>query len=160
PPALFAILAVLTIVASVVLHDSAQQQEQRLLHERAGEVGAFLTSSVGTLGSQLGLVGTVYEADGVTGKAVQATAAELTVGGRGSLAIVATTGGKDVVRAAAGKGLATGATVTGGRAALVERATKAKGFVSAVITGSTPSDRGLAFAQAMPGGLVVYSETP
>ena len=157
PPALFVVLAVLTVVASVVLHDSAQQQEHRLLHERAGEVGAFLTSSVGTLGSQLGLVGTVYETDGAHGRAFQTISAEYSAGGRGNLAIV---GAHGVVRAATGKGLAPGATVTGARATLVERATKVKGFVSAVITGASPSDRGLAFAQALPGGIVVYSETP
>ncbi|HEX4492397.1 MAG TPA: ATP-binding protein [Acidimicrobiia bacterium] len=159
PPALFVVLAVLTIIASLVLHDSVQEQEHRLLHERAGEVGAFLTSSIGTLGSQLGLVGTVYEADGAQGRAFQTIAAEFTANGRGNLAIVATGGGNDVVRAAAGKGLTTGGTVTGTRAALVERATKAKGFVSVIIPGATGNDRGLAFAQAIPGGLVVYSES-
>jgi signal transduction histidine kinase/ActR/RegA family two-component response regulator len=159
PPALFVVLALLTILASVTLHDSAQQQEHRLLHERAGEVGAFLTSSVGTLGSQLGLIGTVYEADGAQGRAFQTIAAEFTANGRGNLAIVATGGSRDVVRAAAGPGLTTGGTVTGPSAALVERATKAKSFVSAIIPGATASERGLAFAQAMPGGLVVYSKS-
>jgi signal transduction histidine kinase/CheY-like chemotaxis protein len=160
PPALFVLLAVLTITASVVLRDSANDQEHRLLHERAGEVGALLTSSIGTLGSQLGLVGTVYEADGANGRAFQTAAGALAAGTRGNLAIVATGGGHDVVRAAAGTGLASGDSVTGSRAALVQRATTAKGFVSGIITGASASERGLAFAQAMPGGLVVYTESP
>ena len=34
------------------------------------------------------------------------------------------------------------------------------GPVSTIITGATPGERGLAFARARPGGIVVYQETP
>jgi len=159
PPALFAVLAILTVVSSMLLHRSATDQERRLLHERAGEVGAYLTSAIGSVGQQLGTVGAVYETDG-SGRAFQATTQALNTTGRGDVAVIGTADGKTVVRAASGQTLKAGAVVTGDRAALVERATTAKGFVGTVVNGASPSDRSLAFAQAMPGGNVVYSETP
>src|SRR5262249_27515520 len=130
---------ILTIVSSTLLHRSVNDQERRLLHERAGEVGTLL-GSLGTVGQQLGIVGTVYETDGAKG-AFPATAAAVNAGGRGNVAIVATEGGADVVRAAAGASLPTGTVVSGDRAALVDRATKAKSFVSSVVNGTSPNDR-------------------
>jgi signal transduction histidine kinase/ActR/RegA family two-component response regulator len=159
PLALFAVLASLTVVASVALRNASNEQEQRLLHERAGEVGALLTSSIGSIGSSLEIVGSVYQ---TTREATdfEASAAPLVARGAAAVAVVETGREPFVVRAAAGRQLAKGDVLGGQRAALVKRAAAATGAVSTTITGASPTDRRLAFAVKLPGGSVMYQETP
>jgi signal transduction histidine kinase/ActR/RegA family two-component response regulator len=158
PLALFALLATLTVVASSVLRGAVGDQERRLLHERAGEVGALLTSSLGGAASSLQIVGSIYQ---TTGSATdfEAGARPLAARGVSSIAVVQTEKRGFVVRAAVGKNLATNDVLVGERAALARRAKTAGGPVSTILVGSSAADRRLAFADALPNGIVVYDES-
>jgi signal transduction histidine kinase/ActR/RegA family two-component response regulator len=159
PLILFAVLASLTVVASVALRGAVDQQERRLLHERAGEVGALLTSSIGGVGSSFDIVGSVY-ASSRSEAVFNDSARPLTTGGAGVVAVVQAEGKRLVVRAALGRGLVKNDVVAGQQEALIRRAGAARGLVSTIIAGATPADRRLAFARARPDGIVVYQETP
>jgi len=158
PLILFAVLAILTLVASMALHNAVGDQERRLLHERTGEVGALLVSSIGSVGSSLDIAGSVYEASG-SQTVFEKSARPLVARSGGVVAVIQADGGRLVVRAAVGSGLAANDIVGGEREALIRRAGGAAGAVSTIITGSTSADRRLAYALARPGG-TVYEETP
>jgi signal transduction histidine kinase/CheY-like chemotaxis protein len=157
PLALFAVLATLTLIASVTLHNAVNDQERRLLHERAGEVGALLTS-IGSAGSSLDLVGSVYEASG-SAKVFDDAIGPFAARGHASVAVVKAAEGGFVVQVAVGSGLAKNAVLGGRQAELIRRASTAKGFVSGVTTNAS-GDRFFSFASSRPSGVIVYQETP
>ena len=160
PAALFALLAASTLIVSLALHDAVNDQEHRLLHERAGEVGALLTSSIGSVGSSLDIVGSVYATTG-SAKVFDASAGPLIARSAGTVAVIADKNGRFIVRAAVGRGLATNDILGAQQAALAQRALTSNGPVSTIITGSSNTDRRLAFAAAaLPSGIIVYDETP
>lgn len=130
-----------------------------MLHERAGEVGALLTSSIGSVGSSLETVGSVY-ATTRSQTIFEQSARPLTGQGTGAVAIAGRDRGQFVVRAAAGRQLANNDVLGGQQATLLTRAGAAKGLVSTIVSGASPSDRRLAFAIALTDGLVAYEETP
>src|SRR4026209_2143153 len=58
--AVFIVTAGLTTTGFVLTRHASQDQEQRLLKERSGEVAVLLSSSTNSLQSTLGLLGEVY----------------------------------------------------------------------------------------------------
>ena len=139
------LLACGAIGPALVVDRVMRDQERRLLHERAAEASALLSTAFGSLTSTLPLIGALTSANPA---ALQAIAGSSMKGASGWIGTLAATGNGMVVRAAAGKAPAVGSAVTGDRAALAARALVTTGLVSDVI--QQGSQRLLVFAVASP----------
>lgn len=148
PLVVFAVMACGSIVCAVVLNRVVDDQEQRLLNDRAGEAAALVSSSFGGVTSTLPLLGAVTELDPAAGTTL---ASGLSRSGVGSLATAARDDAGFVVTTSTGDGPATGARLTSERLALASRALTADGIVSTVF--GTGRDRRLVFASRTAPGV-------
>ena len=139
----FAVLLVLTtasLAAFVVARQVADDQEARLLSERAGEAGALLTNSLDRIETSLRLLGPVAASpDPSGGRLFSESAATLLQGGPGAVGVAQRKDGGLTVIAAVGDGPAVGQALAGQRARLATRAIRARTVVSGVlkVDGST-----------------------
>ena len=98
-------------------------QEDRMLAERADEVGALLTNSFSSIGSSLRVLGPIGASPGPAAVALfEQSAGPLVEGSTKTVGVAANDGGGFAVVAAVGDGPAVGASLAGGRAALAARA--------------------------------------
>jgi signal transduction histidine kinase len=152
----FAIFIVIAGVMYFVTSRLADDQEQRLINERTGEVGTLLSSAVGT-GLQASLTGLAAAAQspaGFTEGAQSQLAASPTIAG---ISLVVHRGSDWVVRTTAGKALTAGQTLTGPRRSLLD-ATGAQMHADVIVV--SPGVSRLAIAVRPPGapGTAVYEE--
>jgi signal transduction histidine kinase/ActR/RegA family two-component response regulator len=151
-------LSALTVAGFLVARSAAQSAERRLLHERAGEVGALLSNSTDSLKSSLGLLGETYAARRVDDAAFRAAARSL-AHGQTTVGVAETSGNSVVVHSTAGP--ASGGTqLTGAAAALARRAVQAKDLVSAVVKNPASAHATVMVALGRADGLVIFESTP
>ena len=141
PVAVFAVMVVGSILCAIVLGRVVDDQEHRLLRDRAGEAAALVSSSFQGVSATLPLLGAVSELD--RGQATTLLAGMFR-SGAGSLATAARDGDGFVITTTTGDGPAVGTRVEGQRLALAQRAMTADGIVSTMFTES--GKRRLAFA--------------
>jgi signal transduction histidine kinase/ActR/RegA family two-component response regulator len=145
-------IAVMLVVGKVV-----DDQEQRLLHDRGGEVAATLQTSITNIESSLPLLARVARLDQTNGKTEFAdAAAKLVTAGVVAVGAVQERAGTLRVAAAAGNGAGVGDVLTGPRAALIQRALRTDKLVTTVISDS----RGVRIVVAERGRVfVAYEES-
>ncbi|MGO9874870.1 MAG: hybrid sensor histidine kinase/response regulator [Acidimicrobiia bacterium] len=155
-----AVLAVLlagTFTATSALRNLVRDQNRQLLHERTAEAGLVLSSALSSATPSLELLGATYLAD-PHGTVANTLIDEDAAAAGNVIAIVARQGNQLVTRVAAGPGIRANQTLNGTRAALATRALKAKDLVSDLISQPGGKEAVLAFAVALPNGIVVYEE--
>lgn len=149
PLAVLVVFVAAALGAFLVTRKLVVDQEERLLRERAGEVAALLSNAVGSLESQLRVLGQV-------GASSDEEAAELFTEiaggllGSGSVTIGVATQVNDgfVVVNAVGDGAAVEEMLDGGLASLAARAITDGGLVSTILT----DERGTRLILALPVG--------
>jgi signal transduction histidine kinase/CheY-like chemotaxis protein len=149
---------VLAVVIALVVRGVVRDQEQRLLHDRGGELAATLQSTVANFDESLPLFARTARLDPTPGKTefVQA-ASPLLAGGVAAVGAVEERGGVLRVAAAVGKGPRMGDTLQGPRAAVIQRALATKKLV----TGLVRDPGGLRLVIAEMGRVfVAYEESP
>jgi signal transduction histidine kinase/ActR/RegA family two-component response regulator len=159
PLLIVVILVCSTVATAFVVRSVVDDQEHRLLQERAGEVGAVLSVSMNQSATMLPLLGALTQ-PAVAGPAQFEAVANGIVSRqkRGTIGAAESRAGNLVVVAAAGDGPTRGQVLDGPRAALARRALGASGMVSSV---RRDGDRQrLTFAVALPGAtpLVLYQD--
>ncbi len=156
-PLVFVVLTIVAAVSFGVTRRAAGDEEERILHERGGEVAAILTSSTNGIASTLRLLGEVYAARGEAGPGFVASARSLLEGSVSAISVAENVDGGFVVRAIEGTGGVVGDRLEGDRAALADRALEAKNLVSALI--ADPSGGSLlVLALGREDGLVIFQE--
>jgi len=158
-PVVFVVLALLACAGFVFARRAVRDDERRLLHERAGEAAAVLSSSVGNISSSLRLLGDVYAADPLADKAFADGATPLLTGGLISIGVAELDDDEAVVRTSIGAGPARGTILDDTRAALYERAATTKTLMSKRIDSGAGASSVLAFAAGRSDGLVVFAES-
>jgi signal transduction histidine kinase/CheY-like chemotaxis protein len=159
PAFVLAVLAVASVTAYGFATRVVDEQERRLLDQRAVEVEAVLTNLVGALQSSLRVLGTVGAAGSDAAPSLFAEAAAPLVAGPTAAVGVAVDEGPSMrVVAAAGDAPAVGTLLDGVRDALGRRALARRALVAdLVVTGDA---RRIVLAMpAGPPGAVAYAET-
>jgi signal transduction histidine kinase/CheY-like chemotaxis protein len=156
----FAILAALAVAGFFVTGKAARDEERRILHERAGEVAALLSTATVNVGTELRLLGEVYAALRAPGPGFTAGARSLAKGGVTGVGVAENQGGELVVRAAEGSGARVGERLTGVRAQLARRALDARDLVSVLARDGASGRTTLVLALGRDDGVVIYDETP
>jgi signal transduction histidine kinase/ActR/RegA family two-component response regulator len=159
PLALLVALLVGTVALTLALRAAVGNEEHRLLHGRAGEVAALLSSSVASEQSSLSLLGSVYAASPDPGRWFESSARTMAVPG-GHVGIAQEDAGQFVVRSAFGSPIGADRTLPAAWAALAHRAVAAKDLVSTIIPAAGGRPAMLAYVYGRLDGLVVYTENP
>ncbi len=154
-----AILTAASLGSAWMMRNLVNAQERGLLKERAAEIGLVLTSSISGVQAKLNLVGTVAKQENASSQSFTDAAS----GGNPNVVGVALLRpGTDgfIVERAAGPGFAVGQTITGPRAAAMQRALVVQAMVSTpVMTQGRVKVLGFALGSpAAPAGAVVYQE--
>ncbi len=154
------VLCTLSAGAAWSVHGFVENQERKLLTERAAEVQVVLGSSIANVSARLTLVATVAR---VSGESPSSFAELATVTDRALVAQALLRPGPDgfVVQLAVGPKLDVGQTVTGPRADAMRRALEVPVIVGTPVM-EDHGIRSLGFAlgpPAAPAGTVVYRET-
>jgi signal transduction histidine kinase/CheY-like chemotaxis protein len=155
------VLVVLALVAFVsfgLTRRAASDEQERILHERAGEVAAILASSTNSASASLSLVGEVYASRGSSGPGFVASARSLLQGSVTAIGVAEVDGGEAVVRAVEGSGVVVGDRLVDERAALAQRALATQNLVSALVP-SASGGSSLIVAFGRDDGLVVFEES-
>jgi signal transduction histidine kinase/ActR/RegA family two-component response regulator len=154
---LLVVLLAATLTSTMILRNLVRDQNRQLLHDRTAEAGLVLTSSLVSVKPTLQVLAASYVADPdrlvartLTGGYAGATG--------GATAIVERENQRFVARIAAGPGIAAKQALTGARAALVRRSITAKDLVSDVFLQRGGRRPTIAFAFALPNGVVAYEE--
>src|SRR6266542_1740196 len=158
-PLSIVVLAIFIAVAGVlfvVTSHLADDQEQRLINERAAEVGTLLSSAVGT-GLQGSLTALATAAQQSPTGFTEAAKSQLSSGAVSAVALVVHRGPDWVVQEAAGKGLTPGQTLIGPRRSLLD-ATGAQMHSDVIVVSPGVSRLGLAVKPPGGSGTVVYEE--
>ena len=154
---LLAVLLAATMATTLILRNLVRDQNRRLLHDRTAEAGLVLTSSMNSVKPTLAMLAASYVAD--PDHLVTQTLMRGSAGATGqAIAIVEPQKDQLVIRMAAGPGVAARHAVTGARAALVRRSITAKDLVTDVFVRRGGRHATIAFAYALPNGVVAYLE--
>src|SRR3954469_7047684 len=133
-------------------HSIVDDQEQRLLKERAAELNLLLTSSIDAIPMGLSAQGGILKATSGSRAAYEAAASEAVAAGPGELTFAwlqpAKSGNGWVVRASSGDGLANGDVITDARSATFNRALDTSEMIATPVVGA---DRRLGFVLGPPG---------
>lgn len=154
---LLTVLLAGTFTATAALRNLVRDQNRQLLHERTAEAGLVLSSALSSAAPSLELLGATYSAD-PDGTVANTLVREDAAAAGNVVAIIARQGNLLVTRVAAGPGIRANQPLAGARAALAARALKAKDLVSDLISQPGGKKAMLAFAVALPNGIVVYEE--
>ena len=160
PAAIFVAFVAAAVGGFFVARNVVDDQEERLLEERAVEVEAVLSSSINSTQSVLQLLGALeMHPDPESVGLFAQSAGPLLTGGTTSLAVAANDGDGFTVAAAVGDGPPMGAMLTGDRAALAARAVTEGALVAGLFP--DPTGTRLIFAQAGAGArqTVAYQES-
>jgi signal transduction histidine kinase len=152
-----ALLVCGTVAMAGVVQGVVNDQEDRLLDQRAQAAGALVSTSFGGLTSTLPLLGALAQ-PGLGSPALFDGVAKQFARKGGAAGTAVRTNGRFVVQRSVGEGPAADAVLTGVRAALVARARTADGLVSTVQPQG--GGRRLMFAVVSPSDpeVVVYAE--
>ena len=150
----FVVLASIAVGGFLITRQSAQGEEEQLLHDRTSEIAVILSTSA-TLASALNMVGEVYVND-PEGQVFSAAARTLVAGTVTLAGVAEVVDGQAEVRAIEGAGLLPGDLLTGQREDLVLRSLEVDGLVSALIRGTQLST--LVVALGRSDGVVVFEE--
>ena len=154
----FALIAAATVAGSVGIGRVVDDQESRLLRQRAREAGSLLTNTTSQLFSSLSTLGTLV---GLAGDAPERLTPQLdeavSAGRFRAVAIIDPTSAEVV--AAAGEGVTPGAPLTGPPAAAVRRA-GAKSTTTGVFRQNGEARLGFTVRPPSAGGLALYAEVP
>ncbi|MDQ1447808.1 MAG: hypothetical protein QOC79_779 [Actinomycetota bacterium] len=153
-------LSALTVAGFLVARSAAHSAESRLLHERAAEVGALLTSSTDSLETSLGLLGQSYASDRRADAGFTASARSLLKGGVTTVGVAEVAENSVVVRSTTGQPLAGGTRLTGARAALARRAAQTKDLVSTLVKDPVSGHQSLMIALGRADGVVIFEDSP
>jgi len=145
-----------TASATLVLRNLVRDQNGRLLHQQTAEAGLVVSSAVEAARPSLQVLAATYAADPKSPVASTLTHGYAATAG-GVIAIVSEEQHQLVAHVAAGPDITAGQPLTGARAALARRAITAKDLVSSVTTHDGRKTV-LAFAVALPNGIVAYEE--
>jgi signal transduction histidine kinase/AmiR/NasT family two-component response regulator len=132
-------------------------QQQRLLHERAGEVASTLSTSLNDAKSSLSLLAGVPARSGDSAAAFASAADPFLTQGVTTVGVARARGGVVGVIAAVGTGPVTGQQLSGPRASLIERALATRTLVFAVL--HDPTGTRLSLAAPEPDGAVAFQES-
>jgi PAS domain S-box-containing protein len=155
----FVLLVAGSLGAFALSRSVVDDQEQRLLSERASEVGALLTNAVDSTAASLRVLGPIGASRDPSAKALFAkSAGQLVAGGVKTVGVAARDGGRFAVVAVVGDGPAEGGALAGQRQALAVRAlAQDKGqLVSALIT--EKGETRVVFAERVAGSRAVIFE--
>jgi serine phosphatase RsbU (regulator of sigma subunit) len=153
---LFGVTAVVTVVTGMVVNN----QERKLLTERANEVDLVLNTSISTVSTDLSVLAREVTRGG-SSQFVQEAQAQLSSSqSRNPIAVglMRPSGGSFVVAASAGQGLRAGEVLSGAPAAAMSLAQHSSSMVATGVYGSG-SSRSVGYALHAPGGLVIYRQT-
>ena len=153
----FLILATAAFGAFGITRNVTNENERRLLRERAGEVAALLQNSVGSSNSALGVLAVLAGSPDKAGfeQAARVLARNPTT----SVVALAEFGGGFTVAAAANSSLATGQTVGTDRAALAARALRERKTVADLVQEGGVTKLAFAIAAPDPMRVVAISES-
>ena len=154
------LLLAITVLTSLLVRGAVRSQEDRLLKERANEVGLVLREAVDSLSSQIRTVGGVARATNSAPVAFKRSSEALVDGsdGRDTLTLLRRTAAGYRVELANGDAYAPGQTISGPLIATLDRAAAAGDVVPTQLMG-TGADRTLGFAVGppdAPAGTVIY----
>jgi signal transduction histidine kinase/CheY-like chemotaxis protein len=154
---LLVVLVVGTVTGTLMLRNLVHDQNEQLLHERTSEAGLLLTSTISSIKPSLSVLGATYAVD-PDGSAARLLTKQFAAGSQNVTAIIASEDDRLVVRVAGGPGIAENQSLTGARAELARRAIDAQDLVGDIVGRSESKGTQLAFAVALPTGIVVYQE--
>jgi diguanylate cyclase (GGDEF)-like protein len=153
-----AVFLIFALAGAFAAHDVLRDQENRLVAERASEVGAQLTNDLTATATNLRALGTLAGLKS-TPEVFNKAANSLLVGPARALALIEPKGDGYRVVASIGDGWPAGPVETPEQLVLLERAEYQPSMVSSVVHGTY--DRRLAFALGVPpdeGGWIVVQE--
>ena len=151
-------LGLMAGAAAIIAGNVIRDQDQRLLRERAGEVGALLTNSSSGVAATLRSLSTVVHAGDSSPQAFIDSATPLVVAQTRAILLVRVNGSTLELRSLVGDGVPDGP-LTGDRANLMRRAALEPGLVSGLITDGLRHRIGLALGPgAGRDGWIVYQE--
>ncbi len=159
PVAVVLLLVGFTTAATALVHLIVQNQERKLLIERANEVNLVLTTSITTVSTDLSVLARDAGRGGPT-EFVQEAQAQLasSPGADVSLGLLRPSDGTFVVLASTGGAWKVGESLSGAPATAMKLAEGDAIMVATGVYGSGAS-RSLGFALRAPGGLVVYRQS-
>jgi signal transduction histidine kinase/ActR/RegA family two-component response regulator len=157
--AVFLGLSAISVGGFLITRSANQDEERRLVKERAGEVAAVLASATNNVSSTLGLLGDAYEALQAPGPGFTAAARSALKGGVAGVGVAQLEGSHVVVRASEGNAAPVGTQLAGVPEQLVLRALNEKKLVSALIRPRASKTATIMLASGREDGLVVYSES-
>ena len=134
PFLVFGLMACATVATAVVVNDVVHDQERRLLEQRAQAASALVSTSFGGIGSTLPLLGAMSQ-PGLGSPGLFDAVAQRFVENGGTLGNATRIGDRFVVQTAVGDGPVEKSSLTGPRARLAERASKADGLVTSLPVG-------------------------
>ena len=152
----FVILAAAAVGGFAVTRNTVANEQDRILHEKASEVAALLSTST-SLSASMQLVGEVYASRGQGGRAFTAGARTLLSPSVVAVAVTQLVDGKVVVKATEGNGYVTGQVLTGPRAALARRVLGSKTLGSELLRGEQMST--FVAALGRKDGLIVLQDS-
>jgi signal transduction histidine kinase len=153
------LLASLGVAGFTLTRRNAQNQERRLLEDRAGEVATLLTGATANIGSTLRLLSEAYAARHAPDLTFTAVARSLLTANVVVIGVVEVDGSTLVVRARLGASPADRTVLGGDRAELAHRALRTPGLVSALVQDAATHRLRLAMAVARLGRTVVWQES-
>jgi signal transduction histidine kinase/ActR/RegA family two-component response regulator len=148
------VLAGLGIVTSLVTHSVVRDQQRRLLHERAGEVASTVAVDVNGLQASLSTLSRIAALSHHSPHQFAAAAAPLVTKGVEALGLARPRGAGFVSVASVGPGAEAARRLNGPELALLHRAVKTPGLVSAVIRKGHGTELDLALRGS--AGAVIY----
>jgi signal transduction histidine kinase/ActR/RegA family two-component response regulator len=156
----FALFALSSVGTSLVLQRVVDDQEQRLLRERAAEGAAFLSTMMNQTSSSLTLLGFVVDMAPDDIGRFDTAAARMLGSAPGTVALVDEREGDLTVLGATDSALSVGTVLGDERAALARRALRTPGMVADKITDGDRSFLAFALASGGASSRVLYQETP
>jgi serine phosphatase RsbU (regulator of sigma subunit) len=151
---LFGATAVVTVVTGMVVDN----QEHKLLTERANEVNLVLNTSISTVSTDLSVLAREVTRGGSSQFVQEAQAQLSTSRNPVAVGLMRPSGDSFVVVASAGQGLRTGEELSGVPAIAMRLSQHSSTMVATGVYGSGTS-RSVGYALQAPGGLVVYRQS-
>lgn len=157
--AVFLMLAGVSVAAALITSDVIRNQERLILRERTGEAAAVLGSAFSGTQASLRLLGTLAQSGRQGRTALFAAAARsVTTSASQAWLVTAQQGPRTTVIAAAGRGPAVGAVLSGGQERLARRALAVTGMVTGLFRQGPVRWLALGIGRAAGPGTVVWEE--
>jgi signal transduction histidine kinase/CheY-like chemotaxis protein len=155
----FVALCAVSVTGFLIARRAYEDEEQRLLRERTGEVAAVLSSATNNISSTLGLLGDAYRGIPGPGPGFTAAARSTLKGGITGVGVAEAEGSNMVVRAAEGDVAPIGSQLDGAAKRLAFRALDEQSVVTALIRPPGSQTATIMLAAGGDDGLVVFSQS-